>query len=271
MPGRNFMDRRQFAVTSMARNFRKQNVYVVATSQREKDPDPELRENFVLLIRPDVDENSLTWKAWKNEDADYSYYAWHQDAYTRYPEFNPDQYPEPAIPWLFLAFDSRHKVPLEFQAPLTDEKASAEAEALMKWIKETDSGGVNSNYFSRGEFPPASELNAAIKAWDVKNRKMYSDSEILLIVQEFKRRYLKIPESEPEPEPEAAEEKPKEFLCECQAQFRGEQKLAQHVSSVRNALLGLNSRPLPAARGEDYRRRHPNLVRELEESVANRK
>lgn len=264
MPGRNFMDRRQFAVTSMARNFRKQNVYVVATSQREKDPDPELRENFVLLIRPDVDEDSLTWKTWKNEDADYSYYAWHRDDYTRYPEFNPDEYPEPAIPWLFLAFDSRHKVPLEFQAPLTDEKAGVEAEALMSWIKMSDSGGVNSNYFSRGEFPPASELNAATKAWDVKNRRMYSGDEILLIAQEFRRLYFKIPEPEPESDPQPEAEAPREFACECGGIYTNQHHLDLHLNGVRNSILGLTNRPLSEARVEQYRRRHPLLVKRLE-------
>src|SRR3989441_2035701 len=54
MPGRNFSDRTQWLVTTWTRNFRKRNVMLIATTQRETSPDPELRENFNLLLAPDV-------------------------------------------------------------------------------------------------------------------------------------------------------------------------------------------------------------------------
>jgi hypothetical protein len=264
MPGRNFNDRRQFAVTSMARNFRKENVFVIATSQREKDPDPELRENFNLLIQPHIEPGKLTWRVWPNQDAEYSDYCYHPERYVEYPEDNSDDYTEPSIPWLFLAFDSRHKVPLEFQSPLTPEKSDEESGALMAWIKETDTGGIFANFYSRDEIPPTSELKMAVKAWDVANRKMYSDNELLLIVQDFKKKFHRIPKPDPDPEPASEEERQREFLCECGASYTDAYKLEQHVSGVRNGILGLTNRPLPKAQVAEYRRRHPKLVESLE-------
>jgi hypothetical protein len=259
----------------MARNFRKQNVFVIATSQREKDPDPELRENFNLLIRPEINEARLTWRVWQNRDAEYSNYYNNPNQFASYPDGNPDvllfdpdgavrdlfDYPVPAIPWLFLAFDSRHKVPLEFQAPLSPEKSDAEANALMAWIRETDTGGVFSNYYSREEVAPGSELKAAVKAWDVSNRKMYSENELLLIVQDFKRKFHKVPEPEPEIEKMPAEKpEPEIFVCECGLDSPNQASLDRHVAGVKNAIRGLSSRKTPKDRIDELLRLHPKIA-----------
>ena len=54
----------------------------------------------------------------------------------------------------------------------------------MLWIEETDSGGINSNYYSVGELPPEGEFKKALDAWNVTEKKMYDSDELLLISQE---------------------------------------------------------------------------------------
>ena len=270
LPGRNFSDRTQWLVTTWTRNFRKRNVMLIATTQRETSPDPELRENFNLLLAPDVvdspDGRRLVWRQWLNYDSDYSEYRAWKSGYGKclvYPKDDVDGgFPDPAIPWLYAAFDSRLEVPILFQEPLERSKAEFEAEALMTWIEETDSGGVNSNYYSVGELPADGELKKALDAWNVTEKKMYDSDELLLISQDFKRLYHRLPEPGSEPDGERVELR--SFECECGASYPDPHKLASHVSGVRNAIRGLTNRPLPKERVEEYRRRHPSQVKEID-------
>jgi len=268
LPGRNFQSRRQWAVTSMSKNFRKRNVYFIATVQREMSPDPELRENFDCLLRPSISHDRLTWRFWRNKDADFSEYMRWQMGDKRvgsvvYPQDDSEaDYPTPRLPWLFAAFDSRREVALMFQAPLTPEVAESEARSLMAWIEKTDTGGTFSNWYSRNKTPPEGEFRTAVKAWDVASEKMYSDDELLLIAQEFRRLYHRLPQEELE-KPKL--EKPRLFACECGWSSPSEGKLGVHIAGIRNVILGLTTRRKPAAQVEDIRRRHPKLAGELSE------
>src|SRR5207247_4034115 len=105
-----------------------------------------------------------------------------------YPDDDADGgFPDPAIPWLYAAFDSPLEVPILFQEPLERSRAESEARALMLWIEETDSGGINSNCYSVGGHPSDGELKTALAAWNVIEKKMYESAELLLISQDSKR------------------------------------------------------------------------------------
>lgn len=272
LPGRNAMDRRQFIIATAARNFRKENVFVIANAQREMSPDPELRENFDCLIQPELleDKTVLIWKLWRNNDADYSIYhesLFHNETPIILPANDPENFPVPILPWLFLAFDSRHKVQFLFQQPLNDETATIEAKSVYKWLEEKDNGGIYSNYYSRDKLPPDHDLNAAIRSWDVSNEKMYSKPELLLITQEFKRIFHKLSEEPSAPpvsmsipvEP-VKEKSPVVFRCQCGYETLSESDFLSHQITVKNSILGLVR--ASKATVEKLRQSHTNLLQE---------
>lgn len=272
MPGRNFSDRTQWLVTSWTRNFRKHNVILVATTQRETSPDPEMRENFGILVAPEIvdDDNGkkLTWKMWKNHDSDYSEYRSWKSGFsgvraTEYPDDDLDgNYPLPKLPWLYAAFDSRLEVPILFQEPLEKSRVEAEARSLRKWIDSTDTGGVNSSYYSRGEVPPDSDFRRALDAWNVSEQKMYDSDELLLIGQDFRRlNHAPVEVEEAQAKLRAEREGPKSYECECGfAAGNRPDVLERHISGVRNIIFGLTTRRLPEARVVELRTSHPKLV-----------
>src|SRR5207249_8784516 len=128
------------------------------------------------------------WVMIPNPGPDFPEYTAWKNGFSETAEY-PDiiEFPGPEFPWFFLFFDSAHKVPIMFQAPLDPAKVGLEAAEMKSWLQKSDSGGIWTKFLSKGEFPPSGDFNSAIRAWNIETEKMWSGDELLLIVQEFKR------------------------------------------------------------------------------------
>src|SRR5207249_3163848 len=98
-------------------------------------PDPFLRQNYQLVAVPDLAKEregySMKWVMIPNTGPDFPEYAAWKNGSRRntaeYPRDSPEEMPAPEFPWFFLFFDSSHKVPIMFQAPLDPAKVGLEA------------------------------------------------------------------------------------------------------------------------------------------------
>jgi len=265
LPGRNFEDRRQWVIVQIAKNFRKNNVTHVSSTQYIMSPDPLLRQNYQLIAVPDLakegEDVRFTWVLIPNTGPDYPEYAAWKSGFRKAAEFPTDDgFPAPEFPWFFLFFDSAHKVPIMFQAPLDPAKVGLEAADMKAWLQKSDSGGIWTKWLSKGESPSSGDFNSAVRAWNIEAEKMWSGDELLLIVQEFKRLFA-VEEAQRPVEP--MENIGHAIACECGRKFLSRKMLEVHVSSVQNYMSNPDSHHT-AKKFEALKAQHPSLFKEAE-------
>ncbi len=240
LPGRNFEDRRQWAVITIAKNFRKENVTHISNTQYIMSPDPFLRQNYQLVAVPDLAKErelySMKWVMIPNTGPDFPEYDSWKKGFREAAEYPSAEFPGLEFPWFFLFFDSAHKVPIMFQAPLDPAKVGHEAAEMKAWLERSDSGGIWTKFLSKGEFPPSGDFNSAVRAWNIETEKMWSGDELLLIVQEFKRLFA-VEESHRPVVAKAEGAIP----CECGRKFLSKKMFEVHVSSVQNYMSNPDS------------------------------
>jgi hypothetical protein len=273
LPGRNFEDRRQWVIVQIAKNFRKNNVTHVSSTQYIMSPDPLLRQNYQLIAVPELekrgDDVHFKWALIPNTGPDYPEYTAWKSGVRKAAEYPSEVlllgsglalsgFPAVEFPWFFLFFDSAHRVPIMFQAPLDPAKVGLEAAEMKAWLEEHDSGGVWTKFFSKGEFPPSGEFNSAVRAWNIETEKMWSGEELLLIVQEFKRLFAVEEAQRPVVEEAKAEGA---IPCECGRKFLSRKMFEVHVSSVQNYMSNPDSHHT-AKKFEALKAQHPSLFKE---------
>jgi hypothetical protein len=251
MPGREWNDQRVYLSAKIAKELRKSKVGFIATVQYPNSPDPLIRQNVQILMIPELDKRrtfGLEWISIRNIDADFSGYKAWKEGFGRelVPHFSADDsssgdsYPYPRLPWLFAFYDTFHKVPIMFQAPLDRAKAGSEASELLAWLKSSDSGGIFTRHISKGDEPPKGEFNDAVRAWNVETERLWSSDELLLITQEFLRVSALAQAAKP-PNAELPEETPRLIYCECGAPFEGSLGLERHHAGLKSYMNSTNA------------------------------
>lgn len=186
IPARNYQDRRQWIIAKMAKDFRRHNVYFIATDQYSKSFDILLRQNFVNQVKPlpDPTRDSISWEYYhSSNDPNFTDYVMHMN-FRVYPEDNLAEYPIVPPSVIHRFFDSKHAVPLQFNEPLDEDKVVEQAHDFAAFLKEENPFRILDRRDQMGELR-MDLLDRSLKDWNVKRQRYWSAEELNSILARF--------------------------------------------------------------------------------------